>query len=199
MGVVAHLLEAEAAAERFEVLIVRVRQRLVHVDLPAAQIDRRVLGHDAFAQGRKGHRNFDRGAGLRAAGKSQLLVDHGQDAAVAGIDGNHRAIHVAQGIQRGFAHDRIFARGYIARRRIRGVGAGREALTIKMNSSMAPYRNAARAAGALLAFGRAGTDRTAVPGGRHAPLRIRVLLDPVIGARLMTGGKRGRKRSQREP
>ena len=62
--VVAHLLEAKTAAQRFKVLIIGVRQRLVHVDLPAAQIHRRVLGHNAFAQGGQGNGNLDRGAGL---------------------------------------------------------------------------------------------------------------------------------------
>ena len=74
--------------------------------------------------------------GSRAAGERELLVDHRQNSAIAGIDGDHGAIHISQGVDGGFAHHRIFTRGVIARSRITRERGGGKALVIA-NSSLA--------------------------------------------------------------
>jgi hypothetical protein len=62
------------------------------------------------------------------------LIDHGEDAAVRGIDDQSSAVHVAQGVDGGLADDRIFAGGLIAFADVAlKKGTGGEALVIMVN------------------------------------------------------------------
>src|SRR6185312_250208 len=63
----------------------------------------------------------------------QLLVHHGQDAAVGRVNGNDGAVHVAESVNRCLAHDRIFTRGDVAIGHIVGIGTGGEALVIVLS------------------------------------------------------------------
>ena len=77
---------------------------------------------------------FDGGARLGAAGERQLLVHHGQHASAGGLDGDHRAVHIAQSIDRRLAHDRIFPIGNIAASKAFGVGTHEKALVIAVSA-----------------------------------------------------------------
>ena len=115
VGVIADPLEAQLASHRLKVGVVGVRQRRGQVHAPVlAQRNFRVFGDDVFAQRRQGHRNLDGRTRLRSGRQRQLLIHHRQDASAVGIDRDHRAVHIAQGFQRGRAHDRIFTRGDVA-------------------------------------------------------------------------------------
>ena len=91
-----------------------------------------VFGDQVFAQSGQSDRKLDGRAGLRAARKRQFLVDHGQNAAAGGLDSEHGAIHVAQGIEGGLANDRIFAGGHIAVEVVVRERAGGETLVVAM-------------------------------------------------------------------
>jgi hypothetical protein len=107
---------SRAAAEGLEIEIVGVGQRLGEGQVvAAAEIDRSVLGDDAFLKRGEGDGNLDGGAGLGAAAQGQLLVDHGENAAVAGVDRDDGAVHIAERIDRRRADDRIFAPRNIGR------------------------------------------------------------------------------------
>jgi hypothetical protein len=96
VGVVAHALEAQFAAQLLKVEVVALGQRLGHVHAEAGQLHRRVARDQALRERGHGHGELDGGAGLGARRERQLLVDHGQDAAVGGIDDHGGAVHVAQ-------------------------------------------------------------------------------------------------------
>ena len=132
----AHAIETELAAQGFEVKIVGVRKSLGHIHvIVAAQGDLRILGDDPFLECRQRDRDFDRGTGLGAARKRQFLVDHGQDAAIAGIDRNDRPIHVAERVDCSLADYRIFAGSHIAGKDVgSGVGTRGEALNVAMSA-----------------------------------------------------------------
>ena len=114
VGVVAHAVEAQLAAQFLEVEVVALGQRLGHVHVEAGQLDRRVAGDQALGERGHGDGELDGGAGLRAGREGQLLVDHGQDAAVGGVDDHGGAVHVAQGVDGRLADDRIFAGRHVA-------------------------------------------------------------------------------------
>ena len=112
--VVAHPLEAEATAKCLKIKVVGLGQGLGHVHaVVAAQIYRGVLGDDALLQGSQRDRHLNGRTRLGAAGESKLLIHHGQDAAIAGVDGYDSAIHVAQCVDRRLAYDGVFTRGHI--------------------------------------------------------------------------------------
>ena len=133
MGVITDFLKAELAAERFEICIVRVSQRhgQVHV-IAATQTDFSFLGDEALIQSGKGDRKLDRRAGLGAAGERQFLIDHCQDAAAGGLDGDDCFIHSAQSVDGRFAHCGIFAGDHVAFSNILRERTGVETLVIAM-------------------------------------------------------------------
>ena len=115
IGVVAHPLEAQTAAKGLKIKVVRLGQSLGHVHvIVTAQIHRGVLGDDPLLQGRQRDRNLDRRTRLSATREGQLLIDHGQNAAIARVDGYGRAVHIAQGVDRGLAHHWIFSGSHIS-------------------------------------------------------------------------------------
>ena len=97
------------------------------------KLDHGVARDQALRQGGHGHGELDGGAGLGAGREGQLLVDHGQDAAVGGIDHHRGAVHVAEGVDGGLADDGIFAGDDVVAEDVAvGKGAGGEALVIMM-------------------------------------------------------------------
>ncbi len=68
--------------------------------------------------------------GSAPRGEGELLVDHGEDAAGRGVDGEGGAVHVAQGIEGGGADDGIFAGGDVAEGEVVGKGVSCEALVV---------------------------------------------------------------------
>ena len=136
VGVVADALKAQFAAQLLEVEVVALGQRLGHVHAEAGQLHRGVAGDQALRERGHGDGELDGGAGLGARRKSQLLVDHGQNAAVGGVDDHGGAVHVAQGVDGGLADDRVFAGGDVAREDVAaGKGTGGEALVVMMAAS----------------------------------------------------------------
>ncbi len=91
----------------------RKRQRQIHV-AAAAKTDFGFLGDDSFAQSGQRNRQLDGGARLVAARERKFLIDHGENASAGRLNRQHRAIHVAQCVNRGLADDRVFAGGDIA-------------------------------------------------------------------------------------
>ena len=115
IGVVAHPLEAQTAAESLKIKVVRLGQSLGHVHvIVTTQIDRGILGDDALLQGGQRDRNLDRRTRLSATREGQLLVDHGQNAAIARVNRYSCAVHIAQGVDRGLAHHWIFSGSHIS-------------------------------------------------------------------------------------
>ncbi len=108
-GVVAHALKAQFAAQLFKVKVVAVGQRLGHVHAEAGELHHGVARDQPLRQRGQGHGQLDGGAGLGAGRKRQLLVDHGQNAAIRWVDDHGRAVHVAERVDRGLTHHRIFA------------------------------------------------------------------------------------------
>ena len=131
--VIADLVKPEFASQRLEIRIVRARQSVGEIHAAAtAKRDRRVFVDEAFTQSCERDRDFDGRTGLRAARQRQLLIHHGENAATGWLDRHHGSIHVAQRIDGGLPHDRIFARndiafGYVFRER-----AGVEAFVVAM-------------------------------------------------------------------
>ena len=135
-GVVADAIKAQFAAQFFEVEVVALGQRLGHVHAEAGQLDRRVARDQALGERGQGNGELDGGAGLGARRKRQLLVDHGQNAAVRGIDDHGGAVHIAQRVDGRLAHHRIFAGRHVAGEDVAfGKGAGRKALVIMMTTA----------------------------------------------------------------
>ena len=110
----AHALKAQLAAQLLKVEVVALGQRLGHVHAEAGQLHRRVAGDQALRERGQGDGELDGGAGLGARRERQLLVDHGQNAAVGGIDDHGGAVHVAQGVDGGLADHRILAGRHVA-------------------------------------------------------------------------------------
>jgi hypothetical protein len=108
-GVVAHALKAQFAAQFFKIEVVAVGQRLGHVHAKTGQLHRRVAGDKAFRKRGQRHSELDRRARLGARRERQLLVDHGQDAAIGRIDDHGGAVHIAEGVDGGLAHHRVLA------------------------------------------------------------------------------------------
>ena len=101
----------------------------------AGELDWSVARNKAFAKRGQCDGKLDGRAGFCARRKRQLLVDHGQNASVGGIDHDGGAVHVAQGVDRGLADDRIFAGGDVARKDIAlGKGTGGEPLEVTMTA-----------------------------------------------------------------
>ena len=114
MRVVLHLLESEFASDGFEVGVVRMRQCRGEIHAAAApERDFRFLVDHTFAQRRQSHGKFDGRAGLRTARKRELLVDHGEDASAGRLDGDHSAVHVAQGIDCRLTNDGVFPGSHV--------------------------------------------------------------------------------------
>src|SRR5262249_28009116 len=133
VGVFADLGKAEAAAHGLKVGVVGAGQGFGEVHLRApAETDFFFAGNDLLAQRGQGHRNLDGGAGLRAFAQRQLLVDHGEDAAVRGVDGDHGAVHVAQGVNGGLADDGVFALDDVAIGDVVREGVPAEVLNVAM-------------------------------------------------------------------
>ncbi len=57
----------------------------------------------------RAHGKLDGRAGLRAAGQSEFLVDHGQHASAGRLDRDDRAVHISECIDSGLPNDGIFA------------------------------------------------------------------------------------------
>ena len=168
-GVVANAVEAEFAAQFLKVEVVAMGQCLGHVHAEAGQLHRGVAGDQALRERRQGHGKLDGGAGLGARRERQLLVDHGQDAPVGGVDDHGGAVHVAQGVDGRLADHRVFAGGDVAGKNVAaGKGTGREALIVAMAADM-KRSPAQRARGA--------------PGGVH------VMMDPRRSGAGMSGGR----------
>ena len=137
VGVVADAVKAEFAAELLEVEVVALGQGLGHVHAEAGELDRGVAGDEALRERGQGDGELDGGAGLGAGRKGQLLVDHGQNAAVGGVDDDGGAVHVAEGVDGGLADDGVFAGGDVAGELVGGgEGTGGEALVITMAAGM---------------------------------------------------------------
>ena len=174
VGVVADALEAEFPAQLFKVEVVALGQRLGHVHAEAGQLDRGVAGDQALRERGHGDGDLDGGAGLGAGREGQLLVDHGQDAAIGGVDDHGGAVHVAQGVDGGLADDGILAGGDVAGKDVAGgKGAGGEALV-----------------GVVTACGKrgaAGSGPGCAAGGQGSLLRGRSRL----GAGAVVGGAGG--------
>ena len=171
----ANTLEAETTAKGLKIKVVGVRQSLGHVHVvAAAQVYRGVLGDDPLFQGSQRNRDLNGRTRLGAAGKGKLLIDHGQDAAIAGVDGYHGAIHVAQRIDRRLAHHGIFSRSHIALGDVRvSKRAGGEMLV----RTVAHQNRAADMPGSSANRDhRAQYDRVGVPQLRHVPASMRALL-----------------------
>ena len=118
----ADAVESKAAAEGFEVGVVGVGQSLGEVEvITAAEVHRSVFVDDAFVEGGEGNGELNSGAGLGAAGERELLVDHGENAAIGRIDGDDGAVHVAEGIHSGLANDGILTGGNVSGSQI-GIG-----------------------------------------------------------------------------
>ena len=81
VGVVAHALKAQFAAQLLKVEIVALGQRLGHVHAEAGKLHRGLAGDQVLRKRCHGYGNLDGRAGLRTGREGQLLVDHGQDAA----------------------------------------------------------------------------------------------------------------------
>src|ERR1051326_1404040 len=113
--VIADFLEAEAAPDGLKVSVVGVRQRFSkrHVRA-AAKRDLFLPGNNFFTQTGQRHGDLDCGARLRAFTERQLLVDHGKNASAGGINGDNGAVHVAQRINGGLAHNGIFTFNNVA-------------------------------------------------------------------------------------
>ncbi len=139
VGVVANALKPQFAAQFLEVEVVALGQRLGHVHAETRQLDHGVAGNQAFRQSRHGHGELDGGAGLGAGRESQLLVDHGQDAAIGGVDDHRCAVHVAESVNGGLANDRVFAGSHVFGHDVpMGKRAGRETLVIVMPADAQP-------------------------------------------------------------
>ena len=97
------------------------------------KLHRGVARDQALRERGHGDGELDGGAGLGAGRKGQLLVDHGQNAAVGGVDDHGRAVHVAQGVDGCLADDGVFAGGDVAGELVgAGKGAGGKALVVMM-------------------------------------------------------------------
>ena len=92
-----------------------MRQRFGQIQVEvAAKVHWRVFGDDAFLERGEGDGNLDGGARLGAARERQLLVHHRQNPAIARVNGDYGAIHVAQGVDCRLAHHWIFSSSDIA-------------------------------------------------------------------------------------
>src|SRR6185312_13680190 len=113
--------------------VVGVGQGLSEVHLiMLAQIDFFFTGNHVFTEAGQRHGNLDGGAGLRASAERQLLVDHGENASVSGINGDDSAVHVAQRVNSSLANDRIFTGNNIAVSNVIGKRTGGEKLNVTM-------------------------------------------------------------------
>src|SRR4051812_7004311 len=74
-------------------------------------MDRRVAGDQAFMQRGKGDGELDGRAGLGTGREGQILIDHGEDAAVGWIDDNGGAVHAVERVDGCLANDGVFTRG----------------------------------------------------------------------------------------
>ena len=82
----------------------------------------------------RGNGELDGGAGLRARRKGQLLIDHGENAAVCGIDDDGSAVHAAEGFDGSLTDDGVFSGGDVARANIAGEErVGSEVLVVVMD------------------------------------------------------------------
>ena len=116
------------------------------------KLDHGVAGDQSLRERGHGDGDLDGGAGLGAGRESQLLIDHGQDAAVGGIDDHGGAVHVAERVDGCLADDGVFAGGDVAGEDVaRGEGAGGEALVVVM---------------------AAGGERGTAGAGSGGPLRV---------------------------
>ena len=128
-GVVADAVKAEFAAQFFEVEVVALGQRLGHVHAESGELDRGVAGDETFRERGQGDGELDGGAGLGAWGEGQLLVDHGKDASVGGVDDHGGAVHIAESVNGSLADDGVFSGSDVACEHIiAGKGTGGEAL-----------------------------------------------------------------------
>ena len=110
----AHALKAEFAAEFLKIEIVTLGQRLRHVHTEAGELHHGVAGDERLRKRRQCHRELDGGARFSTRRERKLLVDHGKDAAVGGIDHHCGAIHIAERIDGRLANHRILARRDVA-------------------------------------------------------------------------------------
>ena len=191
MRVVADLVEAEFASDGFEVRIVRVRESCGEIHAAAtAERDFRVLVDQAFAEPGQSDGELDGGAGLRAAGKREFLIHHGEDASARRLDRDHRAVHVAQRVDRSLPYGWVFARGDVAFRNLGCEGTGVEALVITMAAMRGGIRRARGAA--------AGKSPHVFPGVLIFGDRARLGTGGEC-ARVDAGGDRARFQQQCQP
>ncbi len=111
----ANALKTKLAAQLLKVKVVALGKRLGHVHAETGELHRCVARNQSLRERRQGHRELDGGAGLGAGRERQLLVDHGQNAPVGGIDDHGGAVHVAQSVDGGLADHRILAGCDVAR------------------------------------------------------------------------------------
>ena len=104
-----------------------------HINLPALpEFHGRVFGDDVFTQRRQCNGHFNGRTGLGALRERQLLVHHRQDAAAFRIDGDHRAVHVPEGIDCGGTYNWIFSAGHVAQPLVCGERTCVEALCVAL-------------------------------------------------------------------
>ena len=107
--VIGNFFKAQLASQSLEIHVIGVCQSRSQVHAAATpQGDRSILGNQSLTQRRESDGKLDSRAGLRSARKCQLLVHHRQHPSAGRLDRNHRAIHVAQRVNRRLAHDWIF-------------------------------------------------------------------------------------------
>src|SRR5579883_1543842 len=167
MRVVMNFFEAEVAAQRFKVGIVRVRQRSSQIHaIAATKVNRSVFCDDAFTQRGKCDRKFNSRAGLCAGRKRELLVHHGENASAGGLDGDNGSVHIAKRVNRSLTDNWVFTSGDIAFGDVsRGEGTGGKMLIVVMTAAMqagAPH-------------GPVGNRTTAMRKMVHAMFRMRSL------------------------
>ena len=108
-------------------------QGVGHVHAEAVEPDHGVAGDQALGECGHGDGDLDGGTRLRAGRESQLLVDHGEDAAVRGVDDDSGAVHVAECVDGGLADDGVLTGGDVGGEEIAGgKGTGGEALVVAM-------------------------------------------------------------------
>src|SRR5437879_3948325 len=95
----------------------RHRFRQIHV-FAAAHFEHGVARNYVFFEGGEGDGGLDGGAGNIARTESNFLIDHGEDAAGVGIDGDYGAVVAAQAFDSSGANNGIVKRADIGERGI---------------------------------------------------------------------------------
>src|SRR5216110_329031 len=87
-----------------------MRQRAGEIHATAAaETNFGFLIDQAFTQCCESGGKLNGRAGLRSAGESKFLVDHGEDAATGRLDRYHRTVQISESFNGGLADDGIFS------------------------------------------------------------------------------------------